>query len=102
MLLLSWNNEPGVLHAEWAENPPLQNTAQRTAFDSRDQESQQVRGSPVVHRVSRLVNQRQTGESPNPVVGSNVALDIVAQRFPVRLPEGASLKVRIRQAGPVS
>src|SRR5262249_12504550 len=57
MLILRRNDEAGVLHAERAEDAPLQNGSERTAFDSSDQEPQQVRRSPVVHRASRLVDQ---------------------------------------------
>jgi hypothetical protein len=80
---------------EWAENTPLEDGAQRAAFDSRDQESKQVRRPPVVHRASRLVNQGQIGESPNPVVRSNIAVDIAAERFPISPPDGTSMKVCI-------
>src|SRR5215831_18402399 len=99
MLVLWRNDEAGVLHTEWAENTPLENRPERAAFDSRDQESKQVRRSPVIHRASRLVNQRQTGESPNPVVGSHIAVDIAAERFAISSRDGTSMKASVGQAG---
>ncbi len=73
--LLSRNDETRVAHAQRPEDAPLEDHAERCIFETRDEEAEQVGRQSVMKASPRLIDQRQGGESCDPLIGAEGVVD---------------------------
>ena len=81
MVLFAGDKESGVLHSERREDAPVEQIAERDAFDARKEQAEQISRTSVVHRASGLADQGEIREIGDPFVRRSIAVDLVAQRL---------------------
>src|SRR6188474_1625450 len=97
MAPLAWNDEAGVAHPERRKDSLLKYRTQRLAFETRDQEAEQVGRNSVVETGAGLIYQRQRREPRDPLVGRERAVDLRAQCLGARATDRPTMKFAVRE-----
>lgn len=101
MPLVARHREVGIGHAQQIEDPFPQDSPERLSLDPRQKEAEHVRRYAVVKCRSRLIDERQRGESGHPLVRRQCVLDGRPERRGVLRADGTAMELAVREPGAV-
>src|SRR5688572_26034928 len=92
------HREPRIAHPEWREDAALEDLPQRCAVETRDEKAEQVGRDAIVKAVARVIDQRQCGETANPLVWRQRVVDLRTKRLQRRGADRPTMEVAIGQS----
>src|SRR4029450_13510738 len=101
-LLLSRNDETRGAHAEGREDALLEDLAERDTFDPRDDEAKQVVRLSVMKTGPPLIDQRQRGESCDPLIRAEGVVDLPSEGVGAGARDRTTMKLAIGEPSAVS